>query len=69
MKWILNVVAVFLILIGVVWTLQGINVLPGSFMTGQSEWAIAGIVSIIIGVGLIVFANRRPAGAPPTTGS
>ena len=37
MKKVVNVVAVLLILGGGVWFLQGINVLPGSFMTGQIE--------------------------------
>ena len=68
MKWVLNIVAVLLILAGVVWFLQGINILPGSFMTGQVQWAIAGGVAVIVGIGLLVFANRRGS-APPTTGS
>ena len=59
MKWILYVIAVLLILSGVVWFFQGINILPGSFMTGQIQWAVAGVVSAGIGVGLIVIARRR----------
>ncbi len=35
MKLSINIVAVLLILTGIVWFFQGINVLPGSFMTGQ----------------------------------
>ena len=35
MRIALNTVAGLLLLAGVVWFLQGINVLPGSFMTGQ----------------------------------
>ena len=69
MKWILNILAVFLILMGSVWTLQGINLLPGSFMTGQIKWAIYGIIAILIGGGWLVFANRRRDETPPTTGS
>ena len=34
------ILGVVLIIICVVWFLQGINVLPGSFMTGQTKWAI-----------------------------
>jgi hypothetical protein len=48
-----------LILTGIVWFLQGINVLPGSFMTGQIEWAIAGVVSAAFGVGLALGLRRR----------
>jgi len=50
---------VLLMLAGGVWFLQGINVLPGSFMTGQIQWAIYGGLAIVIGIGLLVFANRR----------
>jgi hypothetical protein len=28
--------------VGGIWILQGIGALPGSFMTGRSEWALAG---------------------------
>ncbi len=45
-----------LLLIGIIWVLQGINVLPGSFMTGQLFWAFAGAVCIIAG-GLMIFAG------------
>jgi LPXTG-motif cell wall-anchored protein len=59
MKIALNIVAVLLMLIGVVWFLQGINVLPGSVMSGQSQWAAIGGISFLVGIGLLVFANRR----------
>jgi hypothetical protein len=59
MKIFLNIVGVLFILMGGVWFLQGINLLPGSFMTGQTQWAIYGAVAILVGVLLLVFANRR----------
>ena len=59
MKIASTVIAVLLVLIGVVWFLQGINLLPGSFMTGQIKWAIAGVVAFILGVGLLFFTYRR----------
>ncbi|MDO9120481.1 MAG: hypothetical protein Q7U31_01760 [Anaerolineaceae bacterium] len=57
-KIILNVLGVLLILGGGVWILQGINVLPGSFMTGQIKWAIYGGISAVVGIALLVLANR-----------
>jgi hypothetical protein len=42
LKIIIRIVAVLLIVIGRIWFLQGINVLPGSFMTGQIRWAVYG---------------------------
>ena len=64
MKTILNIAGVLLILTGGVWFLQGINILPGSFMTGQIQWAIYGGLAIVIGIGLLLFANRR-GDSPP----
>lgn len=59
MKLVLQIVAGMLILGGAVFFLQGINVLPGSYMTGDPQWAINGGVMIVIGAGLLYFANRR----------
>ena len=61
MRIALNVAGVLFLLVGCVWFLQGINVLPGSFMTGQTKWAIYGGVFVVAGVGLLVSANRRRA--------
>jgi hypothetical protein len=58
----LNLIGAFLVLSGVIWFFQGIGILPGSFMTGQIQWAYYGGVAVIAGAGLLVVANRsRPA--------
>ena len=54
MKSSLMIPGVLLVVMGLIWFLQGINILPGSFMTGQTKWAVIGGVSIAVGVGLIV---------------
>jgi hypothetical protein len=59
MKWILRILGVLMILVGLVWILQGVNVLPGSVMSGQAVWAVIGIVVGAVGVVLEVLANRR----------
>jgi uncharacterized membrane protein HdeD (DUF308 family) len=61
MRMLMTIVGVLLVLIGGIWILQGINVLPGSFMTGQSKWAIYGALAVVAGIVLIVLA-RRAAG-------
>jgi hypothetical protein len=58
-KIILKVIAALLILSGGIWVLQGINILPGSFMTGDPQWAVNGAITIIIGAGLFWFSNRK----------
>jgi hypothetical protein len=59
MRIMLNVAAVLLVLMGTIWFLQGVGVLPGSFMSGQVHWAIYGGVAVIVGAGLVAAANRR----------
>jgi uncharacterized membrane protein SirB2 len=58
-KIILKVIATLLILSGGIWVLQGINILPGSFMTGDPQWAVNGAITIILGAGLFWFSNRK----------
>jgi len=55
----INVIATLLILSGGVWFLQGINILPGSFMSGQIRWSIYGGITVLAGVGLLVWNKRR----------
>jgi hypothetical protein len=59
MKIVLNIAGVLLTLVGLVWILQGFNVMPGSFMSGQIQYAVIGLVVAVIGIGLLVYANRR----------
>lgn len=47
------VAGVLLLFLGVVWIAQGLDVLQGSSMTGQGEWAVAGVGAAIAGLGLI----------------
>ena len=65
LKRILSVVGVLLFLTGAVWFFQGIGVLPGSYMSGQSEWAINGTVAMLVGVALLVIVNRPRKKTPP----
>ena len=58
MKYVLMIVGAVLIFFGSIWFLQGINILPGSFMTGQTKWAIIGSISFVVGVALI-FLSRK----------
>lgn len=59
MRIALNVAGVLCLITGCVWILQGINVLPGSFMTGQTKWAVYGAVVLVAGIGLLIMARRR----------
>jgi hypothetical protein len=59
MKTLVNIIGIILILAGGTFFLQGINVLPGSYMTGDPQWAVNGGVMIVIAIVLMLWANRR----------
>lgn len=59
MKTIMRILGLLLMVLGVIWFLQGVNVLPGSFMTGQVQWAIYGGISFVVGLGLFLTSKRR----------
>jgi hypothetical protein len=59
MRWVLYLAALLLFLPGLTFFLQGINVLPGSFMTGDPQWAINGGILMAIALGIVIFASRR----------
>jgi hypothetical protein len=59
MRIAIRIVATLLIVVGSVWFLQGINILPGSFMTGQIRWAVYGGIAVAVGIGLLFAAKRR----------
>jgi hypothetical protein len=59
MRIALNLLGALCLLSGGVWFLQGINVIPGSFMTGQTKWAIYGGILLVVGIGLLLWANRN----------
>lgn len=59
MRIVLFVIGALCLLMGGVWFLQGVNVLPGSFMTGQTKWAVYGGLLFVAGIGLLFAARRR----------
>ena len=48
-----------MLIIGCVWVLQGVNVLPGSFMTGHIQWAIYGAAMAVAGGAMVWWLNWR----------
>jgi hypothetical protein len=64
MRWVWLVVGVVVALVGLVWTLQGLNVMGGSAMSGKTLFAVVGPVVGVVGLVLIVVGlrRRRPTG-------
>lgn len=61
MRWVMIGIGALLALIGVVWILQGVGILLGSFMTGQPFWATMGLLALIAGLVLLYTGVRRGA--------
>ena len=50
---------------GIIWTMQGLGYVTGSFMTGATLWAVIGPVTAAAGLALIAFGlfrRRVPGG-------
>lgn len=61
-RWLVVALGVILVLIGAIWTLQGANLLGGSFMTGSRTWLVIGLLAIVVGVALLLRSFRPRAG-------
>ncbi|NWF62686.1 MAG: hypothetical protein HXY38_00090 [Chloroflexi bacterium] len=56
---ILRVLAALFMLVGIIWILQGVNLLPGSFMTGDPQWTINGAIAAAIGLGIFAYTFQK----------
>ena len=54
MRITLKIVGLVLVVLGGIWVLQGVGVLPGSFMSGQIRWAAYGGIAIAAGISILV---------------
>lgn len=53
-------IGVIALIVGGVFAGQGLNLIPGSFMTGSRMWLAVGLIVAIVGIILIVLGLRRP---------
>ena len=45
---------------GTVWILQGLNIVPGSFMSGAILWTYIGAVWVMIAAALFIYGLKKP---------
>ena len=62
MRWVLIIVGGLMVLMGGTWLLQGVGILPGSFMTGQTFWAVVGAGVLVVGAVLCSAGVRASRG-------
>ena len=58
-----KIIGALFVIAGGIWFLQGINIIPGSFMTGQTKWTIYGALTAMVGL-FLLFGPTRRSGAP-----
>lgn len=55
-----------LVVVGLVWFLQGVGVLGGSPMTGVTLWAVVGPALALVGLSLALSGRGGRGGRPPS---
>jgi hypothetical protein len=60
-------VGILLVLAGLVWTLQGLDVMGGSTMSGNAMWAVIGPIVGVVGLVLLGFGIRSLRNRTSTT--
>ena len=66
-RWIFLILGVLLVIVGIVWILQGFNLLGQSGgMNGESIWGVIGLVAAVAGLGFFAIGAcaGRMAGNP-----
>jgi uncharacterized membrane protein YdcZ (DUF606 family) len=58
MRWVLIIVGILVLALGIVWALQGTNILAGSQMSGHRRWIAIGGVLGIVGIVLVIVGAR-----------
>lgn len=55
-------VGAVVLIVGVVFSGQGMGLIPGSFMTGDTKWLVIGLILVVVGIVLLVLGIRKPKG-------
>jgi hypothetical protein len=65
MRWLWVVLGAIMLVAGVIWLLQGLGVIGGGFMSGNTAFVVIGPIVGLIGLGLVVLSltGRRAPGA------
>lgn len=57
-RYAVPAIGIVLALVGALWTLQGLGLVGGSFMTGSTLWLVIGLVALVAGVWLLLRSLR-----------
>jgi hypothetical protein len=65
-SWLLLLLGVVIAVVGVVWALQGFDVIGGSPMSGVTLWAVVGPIVAVVGLALVALGLRTARRGTPT---
>jgi uncharacterized membrane protein len=55
-----NVVGGILLVVGIFWALQGVNIIGGSaLMSGHTQWLVIGVAVALVGFVVVLLTNMR----------
>ena len=61
LRWTGRIISALLAIVGLTWVLHGLDILGGSYMSGDPFWAGAGLILMALGVPLFFLSLRRSA--------
>lgn len=64
--WLPLALGLLAVIIGAVWTLQGLGYVGGSAMTGNRLWAVIGPIVLVLGLLSLGLGLRRRRRTPPS---
>jgi len=60
MRVVSTLLGLLILCMGAIWILQGLNIaFLDSFMGGDPQWAVYGAILVLLGIGQIVWSNKR----------
>ncbi|HEX3589419.1 MAG TPA: hypothetical protein VHV74_07290 [Pseudonocardiaceae bacterium] len=62
-SWLYVIAGVVLVLVGLLWVLQGLGTIAGGFMSGQTVWFAIGLLVALAGIASLYAGVRRRATA------
>ena len=60
MRFFSTLLGLLMICMGGIWILQGLNIaFLESFMAGDPQWAVYGVILLLLGIGQVIWSNTR----------
>ena len=58
MRLAVRIAAIVGLALGILWMLQGLNIVGGSFMTGQTLWLVNGAILAVVSLAALLWSRR-----------